>query len=208
MLDICEGKKQKQFFRFFTKKDKFVSCTCLYLAIQMKIQELIILGLLKKTPRHGYEIKKIIRKELGVFSSLENKSIYYPLKTMEKRGLIKKETDSSKGKIPRYVYSLTPSGNREFVKLAMNALLSEKRPFIEIDIPLYFLPHLQKREVMARLRLRKRFLEKVKGWLADNLDSPQFSAPHQNLLLRHHMNLLNAEEGFVEEVIKIVKEKK
>ncbi|MBN3040295.1 MAG: helix-turn-helix transcriptional regulator [Candidatus Omnitrophica bacterium] len=171
----------------------------------MRIQELIILGILKEHPRHGYEIKKIIKKELGIFASLENKSIYYPLKQMEQRGLIKKTTDEPRGKILRYVYAITPAGSKVFINLAMHALLSEKRPFIDIDIPLYFLPFLEKKEVLARLRLRKRFLEKVKSWLAGNLEARETFPVHQALLLKHHLNLLNAEEGFVEDIIRIIK---
>ena len=48
----------------------------------MKIQNLIILGILKDGPRHGYEIKKLIKEELGIFTSSENKSIYYPLQVL------------------------------------------------------------------------------------------------------------------------------
>jgi hypothetical protein len=83
--------------------------------------------------------------------------------------------------------------------------MSQKRPFIDIDIPLYFLPYLDKKEVLSRLRLRKRFLEKVKEWLADNLKLPKKFPIHQQMLLQHHQNLLNAEESFVENIIKIVK---
>lgn len=172
----------------------------------MSIQSLIILGILKEGPKHGYEIKKIIKKELGIFTSLENKSIYYPLKMMERKGLIKKKTIRERGRLERQIYSLTSSGNREFLKLAMAALLSEKRPFIDIDIPLYFLPYLEKKKVFAHLRLKKRFLEKVKGWLSSNLKERDKFSPHQRLLLKHHLNLLNAEDSFVSEVMKIVKD--
>jgi len=169
------------------------------------MQHLIILGILKEGPRHGYEIKKIVKQDLGVFSSLENKSIYYPLKIMEGEGLIKRSVAKKKGRLTRYVYSITPAGTKKFLELALKALLSEKRPFIEIDIPLYFLPHLDKKGVMARLRLRKRFLEKVKQWLLDYIRPGAKLPVHQRLLLKHHLNLLNAEETFVEEIIGIVK---
>ncbi len=171
----------------------------------MKTQKLIILGILKQAPKHGYEIKKIIKKKLGVFTSLENKSIYYPLKIMEREGLIKKHPVNQKNRLLRYAYSITLSGNKEFSKLAMQALLSQKRPFIDIDIPLYFLPYLEKKEVLPRLRLRRRFLEKVKIWLKSNLDVKKAFSPHQKLLLKHHLNLLNAEESFLEDIVGIVK---
>jgi DNA-binding PadR family transcriptional regulator len=171
----------------------------------MQIQEIIILGLLKESSRHGYEIKKIAKEKLGIFSSLENKSFYYPLKIMEEKGLITKEkTQSQEGPV-RYVYSITQKGKKEFSRLALKTLMSQKRPFIDIDIPLYFLPYLDKKEVLSRLRLRKRFLEKVKEWLAGNLKLPKKFPIHQQMLLQHHQNLLNAEESFVEKIIKIVK---
>jgi len=60
-------------------------------------------------------------------------------------------------------------------------------------------------KAVARLRLRKRFLEKVENWLNDNLKAEDAFPSHQILLLKHHRNLLNAEEGFVDEIINIVK---
>ena len=46
--------------------------------------ELLFLGLLKEGPKHGYEIKKMIEEDLSQFIGLKIKSIYYPLKKMEK----------------------------------------------------------------------------------------------------------------------------
>lgn len=164
-----------------------------------------MLGILKDGPKHGYQIKKIIQKELGIFSEMDMQSIYYPLKKMEGEGLIKKALVKSVGRLPRYVYTITPHGNKEFLNLALKALLSRKRPFIEIDIPLYFLPYLDKKEVLARLRLRKIFLGKAKNWLNAKLGTIKKSFKHRRLLLSHHLNLLNAEENFLEEIIRGVK---
>ncbi|UCD15149.1 MAG: PadR family transcriptional regulator [Candidatus Omnitrophota bacterium] len=171
----------------------------------MSIQKLIILGILKEGPKHGYQIKKVIQTKLGVFASLENKSIYYPLKVMEKEGLIEKTTDYLGGHLTRHIYSITAAGNREFLKEANEALLSEKRPFIEIDIPLYFLPYLNKREVLARLKVRKKFLEKVKQWLQDKLQNKEEVLSHQRHLLKHHLNLLNAEDNFLGDILESIK---
>ena len=40
-------------------------------------QELIILGLLKKGPMHGYEIKNQLRQILEIFVGVDTESIYY-----------------------------------------------------------------------------------------------------------------------------------
>lgn len=171
----------------------------------MRIQQIVILGILKESPCHGYEIKKRAKEQLGLFTSLENKSFYYPLKVMEQKGFIRKERGQFHNMPPCFIYSITEKGQKEFERLALDILMSQKRPFIDIDIPLYFLPHLEKKEVLARLRLRKRFLEKVKAWLGDHLDSAEDFPVHQRMLLKHHLNLLNAEERFVEEITEAVK---
>jgi DNA-binding PadR family transcriptional regulator len=171
----------------------------------MIIQKLVILGVLKDGPKHGYQIKKIIQKELGVFSQIDTQSIYYPLKKMEEEGLIHKEVVKRKVGITRYIYTITPHGNKEFLNLALKALLSRKRPFMDIDIPLYFLPYLSKKEVIARLRLRKIFLKKAKDWLNTKIGITKKSKVHQHLLLRHHLNLLAAEEVFLKEIIAVVR---
>lgn len=170
----------------------------------MMIQKLVILGILKDGPKHGYQIKKIIQKELGIFSQLNTQSIYYPLKKMEAEGLIKKAAAQARKGLPRYMYNITPHGNKEFLKLALEALLSKRRPFIDIDIPLYFLPYLDKKQVESRLRLRKIFLKKAKDWLNIKVNTLKKSTGHKQLLLRHHLDLLNAEEEFLEEIIRVV----
>ncbi|MDD5194620.1 MAG: PadR family transcriptional regulator [Candidatus Omnitrophica bacterium] len=170
------------------------------------IQKLIILGLLKEHYSSGYDIKKFIEKKLDTFSQLDTQSIYYPLKKMEKEGLIKKSELSGQTHLKKYMYSLTAKGEKEFVYLCNQALLSNKRPFIDIDIPLYFLPHLNKRDVLARLRLRKRVLQKVKAWLALKVADTKEFLPYQTLLLKHHLNLLGAEKKFIEEFAEFVKQ--
>ncbi|UCC95060.1 MAG: PadR family transcriptional regulator [Candidatus Omnitrophota bacterium] len=170
------------------------------------VQKLIILGFLKRRASSGYDIKKFIEKELGVFSALQTQSIYYHLKKMEKEGSIKRRERKGKKHLKKYLYSITPQGEREFKNLCNQALLSKERPFIGIDIPLYFLPYLAKREAIARLRVRRRFLAKAKEWLETKLVQADNFLPHQRLLLKHHFNLLNAEETFVEEIVEVIKE--
>jgi len=171
----------------------------------MKLPKLIILGILKEGPKHGYEIKKNLQKELGIFSAVETSSIYYPLQKMEREGLIKTESTGARSRLARRVYAITDRGEKEFLSLALEMLESRKRPFLDIDIPLYFLSYLETRPVIARLRLRKRFLENVRNWLLAKLDGSRDFSVYQNLLLKHHLDLLGAEEKFVDEIIKVVK---
>ena len=169
------------------------------------IQNLIILGFLKSNTASGYDIKKFINKELGIFSELENQSIYYPLRKMERTGLISKKETQGTQKLRKYIYSITPKGEKAFVQLCKEALLSQARPFLEMDVVLYFLPFLKDAELMPLFRLRLRFLQKVHTWLKGKKDELKNSPRNLTLLLNHHDKLARAEREFLEEVIKEIK---
>ena len=138
---------------------------------------------------------------------LEAKSIYYSLKKMEKEGFIKKKGLTRGKHLRKYIYTITPKGEREFVALCGQTLASQRRPFIDMDIALYFLPYLDRKNIVARLRLRARFFEKVKEWLTDKLSTKNEFPIHHRLLLKHHLNLLKTEEDFVKEIINAIKNK-
>ncbi len=171
------------------------------------IQRLIILGLLKKTPSSGYDIKKFIDKELGMFSQLDTSSIYYPLKKMEAEGLIVKR-EIKGGRLKKFLYSITPKGEKEFIRLSKEALRSQRRPFIEIDIPLYFLDFLDKDEIFPILRLRMLFLKRVKDWLEKKRVELKSAPPNIQLLIRHHLKLASAERSFIKAMLEAIKKEK
>ncbi len=170
------------------------------------IQKLIILGFLKKNPASGYDIKKFIKKDLGIFSQLDTSSIYYPLKKMEREGFIRKKSINQRD-IKRYVYQITSKGDREFLRLCKEALVSQRRPFIELDIALYFLPFVDTKEVLPLLRLRSRFLDSVKQWLILKRKELKDSPRNLSLLIEHHFKLALAEKEFIKDMIETVRKK-
>ena len=169
------------------------------------IQKLIILGFLKRSSSSGYDIKKFIEKELEIFSKLEAQSIYYHLKKMEKEDLIKKEEVKSEKYLKKYRYFITPKGEKAFIDFCREALLSQRRPFIELDIALYFLPFLEKKEIMPLLRLRLRFLENVKKWLISKEEELKKAPKNLFLLINHQLTLAIAEKEFLENMIRAIK---
>ena len=54
-----------------------------------RVIELAVLGLLKETELHGYELKKRLREILGPLSSVSFGSLYPALARMERAGLVK-----------------------------------------------------------------------------------------------------------------------
>jgi DNA-binding PadR family transcriptional regulator len=79
---------------------------------------LVILGLLRDQPLHGYEIKQIIEEHMGDWTSIAFGSIYFALGKLSEEGLIEMAVTEKKGNRPsRSVYQITESGRSEFLRL-------------------------------------------------------------------------------------------
>ena len=159
-------------------------------------QELVILGLLKEGPKHGYQIKKLLHKITESFATVESGSIYYPLKIMERQGLVQKETKRQQRRPEKFIYRITAKGEAKFEKLIEKSLLALERPFLNVDIALYFLPFLNKKLVLRRLRVRQKGLERVKSWLLGTRSQKKNLKPHHLAILSHNIELVKAEIQF------------
>lgn len=155
--------------------------------------ELLFLGLLKDGPKHGYEIKRLIEEELFPFVGLKIKSIYYPLKKMEKLGLVDKNV-GREGKWPeKYVYSLTPKGDKIFEHLITDNFLSIERPYFNVDLSLYFLQYVDKKIARRQLRGRTIFLKRIQRDLQAIKKNLDVSKKHLHIIVDHDLDLVEAE---------------
>ncbi|MCD6093609.1 MAG: PadR family transcriptional regulator [Candidatus Omnitrophica bacterium] len=170
------------------------------------IQRLVILGFLKRNPCCGYDIRKFIERELSIFSQLNTTSIYYPLRKMEGEGLVRKK-EIKENHLKKYIYEITPKGEREFLRLCKSALSSQRRPFMEIDIPLYFLSFLKKEEILPFLRLHLRFLNRAHKWLKERKKEFRNLPKSIQLIIEHHIKLVKAEKIFLKEMLELVRNK-
>jgi DNA-binding PadR family transcriptional regulator len=122
------------------------------------------------------------------------KSIYYPLKKMEKLKLVEKDV-GREGKFPeKYVYTITPKGRKIFEHLVTESYLSIERPFFNIDLSLYFLPHVDAKIARRKLRGRVIFMKRVKREVQRLLQNSQTKqTPHLSIILEHDLDLVEAE---------------
>lgn len=176
----------------------------------MKIeQELIILGLLKDKPRHGYEIKKQIKDVISTFAALEVESIYYSLNLLEKKGFVKKAVSSAGKRPEKFIYSITPKGEQRFSQLLTKSLLTADRPNFSIDVALYFLPYLPHDIALHRLKGRVRVLSKVEEALKQLASQlKERSSYHLKSIVDHNLELLQAEKKFIQNVSEEMAEQK
>ena len=166
-------------------------------------QELLLLGLLRQTPKHGYEIKIKVREILSLFAGVQLKSIYYPLKILEKKGLLTKQADKLGRRPERFVYCLTLKGKERFQMLLSKNLLNFKRPQFTLDLSLYFLSYLPVNLARRRLTARLSILKKISLGIEELLSSRALKSSLPNSrILEHNLCLLQAESAFLFSLLK------
>ncbi len=160
--------------------------------------ELILLGLLKESPKHGYEIKKKAEDIASLFAGLNLGSIYYPLRVLEKKGLVVKRVTRS-GKRPlRLVYELTPKGRSRFKDLVSESFLNFTRPQFSLDLSLYFLDAIEPAIAKRRLRARMVILKKLSSSLRKSINSLFRRKPSSLArILEHNLEMVETEYRFL-----------
>jgi DNA-binding PadR family transcriptional regulator len=151
--------------------------------------ELAILGLLEDQELHGYEIRKRLRDELGLFSNISFGSLYPALSRLERGGAVRaiEEQDDVGGPVPmtgslsgeraalrsrrsspargrrgRKVYRITDDGRRQFTALLGSEAGAGAEDARSFGLRLAFARYLPPQ---ARLRL----LERRRAQLAQRL---------------------------------------
>jgi len=165
--------------------------------------ELLLLGLLKESPKHGYDIKRKIKEILSLFAGVDLKSIYYPLRILEKQCLVAKRVNKQGRRPERFVYALTAKGEARFEELLSKSFLDFKRPQFSLDLSLYFLGYLKPIVVKRRLRARQIILNKISKGLKQMTKS-QGQKSHSALgrILEHNLQMVETESKFLLDLIK------
>lgn len=167
--------------------------------------ELILLGLLKESPKHGYEIKRRIKEILSLFAGIDLKSIYYPLQILEKRGLVVKRISKPGRRPQRLVYALTPKGENYFSDLLAKSFLDFKRPQFSLDLSLYFLHYIKPDIAKRRLRARMLILKQLSRGLRQVVNSLKNKKPSSLLYIsEHNLQMVETESKFLTNLIKII----
>ncbi|GAA2655760.1 PadR family transcriptional regulator [Streptomyces lunalinharesii] len=90
------------------------------------ILEFAVLGLLRESPMHGYELRKRLNTSLGVFRAFSYGTLYPCLKALVAHGWLVEETGGGPDGVPataltgrraKIVYRLTPAGKEHFEEL-------------------------------------------------------------------------------------------
>ncbi|MFA5286706.1 MAG: PadR family transcriptional regulator [Candidatus Omnitrophota bacterium] len=166
-------------------------------------QELLLLGLLREGPKHGYDIKVKVKHILFLFAGVHLNSIYYPLEVLERKGLIARKIEKIGKRPKRIVYSLTAKGIVRFDELLNRSILELKRPQFNLDLSLYFLHYLKPLSARRRLRARLGILNKISLGLTQMFKTGvNKKRSSLSRILEHNIKMLEAESQFLSDLIK------
>jgi DNA-binding PadR family transcriptional regulator len=115
--------------------------------------KLVVLGILKRQPLHGYELKRIIQQEMGDWTNIAFGSIYFALQQLTKEGCIKPSDPEKQDARPaKIIYEITPLGEKEFLELLSGVWKNHERQYFALDLGLFFANFLKKADREKYLR--------------------------------------------------------
>jgi DNA-binding PadR family transcriptional regulator len=171
--------------------------------------KLIVLGLLREGPKHGYEIKRQFEgEEMVEWTGVSYGAVYSALGKLAAQGLVEKTTVEQVGKGPsRQVYRITDAGRREFIRLLREALRNVSYKADPVDIGFRFLHALPGDEAISLLQERKTELQRSLATLEQA--KARFVEQHQgapyvsmgSLMFDHWLLQLQAELTWLDSVL-------
>lgn len=114
--------------------------------------DIVLLSLLAEQPRHGYDLDRVIEQRgYRQWTSLAFSSVYYLLKRLSERGLLKPD-EGSQGR--RTVFRVTDAGRHELRNAASARVLSPAPPSAGVLPALNAYPRLDDPALVALLEQR------------------------------------------------------
>ncbi len=170
---------------------------------------LVILGLLRERPLHGYEIKQIIEEHMGDWTNIAFGSIYFALAKLAEEGHVEQVGISQEGRRPsRMIYQITQAGRQEFMRLLRETLRESERHYYAIDVGLAFMKALPQEEVKGYLQGRITALEEIIQHISEHrneqlaqLEVPRMAAA----VFDHSLAHFQAELTWTKDVLNKVK---
>lgn len=172
--------------------------------------EIILLALLYEEDRYGYEIESVVEeRKMRNWTKIGFSSIYNSLKNLEKKGWIDSRYEEEYGSPARKVYFIN-DGFRETVRETIKKVLhSPQRVYSEFSIGLAFSHFLTKEEVYESLIKYRKSLEKRRQVILSNYTEQQplvQNTIHIKALFTHPLKLIDAEVGWINDLINEIKE--
>jgi len=123
----------------------------------MTATRLLILGVLRQQPQHGYDVRRTLEQwNAEHWACIAYGSIYFALGKMAQEGLIEVVGAGPVGRRPaRTTYAITPTGHAEFERLLREYWWEHKPSINPLQVAVTFAHELPPEELLAALQHRR-----------------------------------------------------
>jgi len=171
--------------------------------------EAAILGLLYEEPQYGYQLEKTIEGwGMRNWTQIGFSSIYYVLKKLEKKVLVKSRLEKVEGKPSRKVFTITELGRHTMKEKVRDLLSWNKKLISPFDLGIAYLNCLEPQEVIECL---ENYTESAKGRInflessvkmQEELGAPYYVVALFSRPLEHLKTEIKWVEQFIEKIKK------
>ncbi|MBU3875395.1 PadR family transcriptional regulator [Faecalicatena sp. AGMB00832] len=132
--------------------------------------DLIVLGILKKSPMSAYDIQKLVEyRNISKWVKISTPSIYKKVIQLESKGFVKSDI-VKEGKMPeKAVYSLTDAGAKEFERLMQEISDMPIHIFLDFNAVIVNLDSLPPEKQKACITDIQENVKTLKSYLEENL---------------------------------------
>jgi len=160
----------------------------------------VVLALLGEGEGHGYKIEQqAFTRGFRYWTDVGRSSIYQALNTLLRRGLASARLQPGPGGPARKVYTISEAGRERLRRDALEHMARPAHPRSEIDLGLYALPFLDRKDALEalcegshHLQARAAFISERHTWcLAQGLELAALNFERPLLALRAELQWLN-----------------
>jgi DNA-binding PadR family transcriptional regulator len=166
-------------------------------------QDIILLGILAGGSKHGYEIRKEIEEKLGPVVGISPSSIYYSLNSLRQRGLLTSRSAQAGKRPKKFVYRITSRGTEILKKMLIQNVLVLRRPYLNLDLTMYFAKYLDHEACVKALERRLKSLKATAAYDFESI-ARNYDTEEEECILKvaeHNRRLLKEEIRFTKELL-------
>lgn len=165
---------------------------------------LMVLGLLQRGPRHGYELHRVVVAHGSIYADLKKPTLYHLLERLARAGFVDLRTEEgARGpRGERLVYSITARGQAEFQRLLEGLVTRYTPDHMAVEMAMSFLSYVPLARALDWLGRRQAAVHAYRADLTRQLaDIATRGGVFAQLSGDHLLALADAERTWVSQAI-------
>lgn len=167
-------------------------------------KQLMLLGLLLRGSRHGYDLNRAIHAHGVIYADLKKANVYYLLSRMAEQGLVMMHSEASahgpRGE--KLVYTITDAGRQRFSELLRLVLQTYDSMHSGLEVAVVLLDTLSAAEAIDLLEERRRNAVARANAISDQFDFDTKRPLPVALAADHLLSTVEAEIAWIDRALR------